>query len=246
MARLKAMMPDAGCRTIANTFNRMHAAYGVTVSKTWVADFLRAHRYEVEGIRRRMKRRVPGPMPRNRIWGADLTGKQDTAGIVHPILGVTDHGTRRLLVLEGLERKNAWTLLGHLFLAIGKFGKPRAVRTDNESMFRSALWRSVLRLAGIRQQLTDPGSPWMNGRIERLFGTLKAKLDWVEVASGAALQAGLGDFRDWYNHVRPHQHLAGWTPVEAWEGVDPYARPVKSVRYFSAWEGLLTGYYLRR
>ena len=30
---------------------------------------------------------------------------------------------------------------------------------------------------GIRHQRTTPGCPWQNGRIERLFGTLKNKLD---------------------------------------------------------------------
>ena len=50
----------------------------------------------------------------------------------------------------------------------------------------------------------------------------------------------------WYNHVRPHQHLCGQTPVEAWDGIDPYARVPKQVRHFNAWDGLLRGLYLRR
>lgn len=86
----------------------------------------------------------------------------------------------------------------------------------------------------------------MNGRVERFFGTSKAKLDLIEVASGLVLRACLGDFGIWYNHVRPHRHLTGWTPVEAWAGVDPYTRVPKSVGLFSAWGGLLTGFHLRR
>ena len=49
------------------------------------------------------------------------------------------------------------------------------------AMFRSVAFRITLWLAGIRHQLTVPGCPWQNGRIERLFGTLKAKLDRIEV-----------------------------------------------------------------
>jgi putative transposase len=56
----------------------------------------------------------------------------------------------------------------------------------------------------------------------------------------------LGDFATWYNHVRPHQHLGGQTPVEAWDGIDPYARKPKQVLFFDSWGGLLTGFYLRR
>jgi len=41
----------------------------------------------------------------------------------------------------------------------------------------SRAFGSVLLLAGIRQQRSDPGCPWQNGRIKRLFGTFKRKLD---------------------------------------------------------------------
>lgn len=245
--RLKALMPDSGCRSVSDTFNRLHAAkHHMTVGKTWVSDFLRAHRYEIEDLRRQMKRRVPGLVPRNQVWGIDLTGKRDQAGIVHPVLGILDHGTRRALALDALGCKNTWTLLGCLFIAIGRFGKPRSIRSDNESMFKNRRWRIVLTLAGIRHQLTDPGCPWMNGRVERFFGTLKEKLNRIDVVSRESLSDCLGDFAVWYNHVRPHRHLHGQTPVEAWNGIDPYADAPKRVSLFIAWGGLLTGFYIRR
>ncbi|MFZ6747230.1 hypothetical protein ACO0LC_28775 [Undibacterium sp. JH2W] len=56
----------------------------------------------------------------------------------------------------------------------------------------------------------------------------------------------LNDFTTWYNFIRPHQHLHGYTPAEVWTGVDPYASAPKSVQYFSAWDSLLIGYYLQR
>ena len=231
--RLGALLADGTCRKIAGLFNRLYAARRkMMVSKTYVNYTLRKHR-------------IPRAIAKNALWALDLTGKGDSAGALHCILGIEDHGTRKLLALQALERKNAWTLLGHLFLAIGRFGKPRALRTDNESMFRSFVFLVILWLAGIRQQFTTPGCPWQNGRIERLFGTLKQKLDRIEVESREALARLLTEFGFWYNAVRPHQHLAGLTPEEAWRGVNPYARAPRAIYWFEAWNGMLTGYYLR-
>jgi len=245
--RLKALMPNAGCRSIANIFNRRFtASRRMRVGKSFVADTIRRHRYEIEILRRKIKHRVPRALPRNLIWGLDLTGKTDEMGKLHMIFGLIDHGSRALLGLMALPNKCSWTLLGHLFLAIGKYGRPRAIRTDNEACFTSRLFRTVLFLLGIRHQRSDPGCPWQNGRIERLFGTLKGKMNWLEVATFEALDLALGEFRFWYNHVRPHQHLGGATPAEAWMGVNPFAAKIKNEYWFEAWDGLLQGYYLRR
>ena len=66
IVRLKALMADAGCRRIADTFNRMHGArHAMTVSKTWVAATVRTRRLEIEERRREWKRRVPKPMQAN-------------------------------------------------------------------------------------------------------------------------------------------------------------------------------------
>ncbi len=85
----------------------------------------------------------------------------------------------------------------------------------------------------------------MNGRVERFFGTLKGKLNAWEVDSLEQLNAALVPFRFWYNHIRPHQHLEERTPAEVWAGIDVYTVKPKKAVWFEAWEGLLTGYYLR-
>jgi transposase InsO family protein len=247
VVRLKALMADAGCRRIADTFNRLHAArHAMTVSKPWVAAAVRKHRIEIEERRREWKRRIPSPMPVNRVWGMDLTGKADLGGRVHPILGIVDHGSRFTVGLQALPDKATIAILRALLDAIERFGKPRAVRTDNEAVFTSRFFRLALWTLGIRHQRTELHCPWQNGRVERFFGTLKEGLDRWQVDGCDQLALALGDFRDWYNHVRPHQHLGGWTPAEAWAGIDPYVVVPKAVSYFSAWDGTLTGFHMRR
>lgn len=247
VVRLKALMAEAGCRRIADTFNRLHAVrHTMTVSKSWVAGTVRKHRLEIEERRRLWKCRIPPGMPANCVWGVDLTGKRDAKGVVHSILGGVDHGTRLALCLRALPDKATVTLLRALLDAIDAYGRPRAIRTDNEAVFTSRLFRAALWLLRIRHQRTALHCPWQNGRVERFFGTLKGKLDGWAVEGGEQLAFALADFRTWYNLVRPHQHLGARTPAEAWAGIDPFAAAPRAATYFSAWDGMLTGYYIRR
>jgi len=245
--RLKALMPLGGCRKIVDCFNRRFGfTRQMTVGKSYVSDTIRKHRYEIQVLRKQIKNAKPKSVPVNWIWGMDLTGKTDSQGRLHMLLGIVEHGSRAVLCLQALRDKSSWTLLGHLFLAIGRYGKPRFVRTDNEAVFTSRVFRLALFLLGIRHQTTDLHCPWQNGRVERFFGSLKSSIDQLAVASFDALNGALGEYRFFYNHVRTHQNLAGATPAEAWAGVDPRVTRFKQEYWFEAWDGLLAGYYLRR
>lgn len=110
--RLKAHMPRAGCRTIADICNRRFAASRqITVGKTFVHETLQRHDYEVQILRRNLKQAKPKDVPRNLIWGLDLTGKTDSNGKLHALLGITDHGSRVLLHLQAMRDKTTGTLL---------------------------------------------------------------------------------------------------------------------------------------
>jgi transposase InsO family protein len=225
---------------------RFERSRQMTVGKTFVSETISKHLYEIQVLRKQIKNARPKPVPLNWVWGMDLTGKVDTQGKLHMLLGIVEHGSRAALCLRALPNKSSWTLLGHLFLAIGQYGKPGHVRTDNESVFCSRLFRFALFTLGIRHQTTDLYCPWQNGRIERFFGTLKERLNLLSVASFEALNQALAEFRFYYNHVRPHQHLGGATPAEAWGGGDPGVGQFKQEYWFEAWDGLLQGYYLLR
>jgi putative transposase len=245
--RLKAVMPQAGCRALAEVFNRRFAARRrMTVGKTFVCELIRQHRYEIDIVRRCIKNARPNPVPKNLVWAVDLTGKTSLDARTHVVLGILEHASRAALWLEALPNKSSWTLILRLLEAIKRHGRPRIVRTDNEAVFTSKAFRFSLLVLGIRHQRTDPGCPWQNGRIERFFGTLKSKLDRLAVNSFEALNGALGEFRFFYNHIRSHQNLAGLTPAEAWTGAAPFAHAPKREYWFEAWDGLLTGYYLRR
>jgi transposase InsO family protein len=245
--RMSALMPNAGCRRIAGSFNRRFAAKRrMTVGKSFVAEVIRRHRYDIGVARRRIKNARPRRVPKNLIWGIDLTGKAALDGKTHAVLAILEHASRAALWLEALEQKSTWTLVQRIVEAIRRYGKPDAVRTDNEPVFTSRVFGLALFVLGIRHQRIDPHCPWQNGRVERFFGTLKEKLDQLAVQSVPVLNALLVEFRFYYNHVRTHQNLGGSTPAEAWAGLDPLAQRFSKEYWFETWDGLLTGYYLRR
>lgn len=185
--RLNALMPHAGCRTIAHTFNRRWAARKqMTVSKTYVADTCRKHQYLVYEARRKLKHRVPRPIPRNRIWGCDLMTKTDRHGQPHLALAIVDHASRACLCLQRLPDKSSLRLLQELVQAVNRYGHPQFLRTDNEAVFTSAWFTWGLRLLGIRHQRTEPGCLWQNGRVERFIGTVKRALSMESIADKEA------------------------------------------------------------
>ncbi len=243
--RLKAHIPNAGCRKIAHVFNRLYSYKGITVGKTYVNDVIRKYHYEILQKRKSMKTMKPRHVPPNLIWGCDLTGKTDTNGKLTMLFGIIEHHSRLNLSLVPLKSKQSIVLVQNLLMAIKKYGKPKIIRTDNESVFTSKLFQFALWILDIKHQRIDLAQPWQNGRIERFFGTLKESLNQWQVASFENLEKSLIQFRFWYNHVRPHQNLGGKTPAEMWNKVDVFSKKYKKKYWFEAWDGLLTGYYLQ-
>jgi putative transposase len=249
-------LPGAGYRTIAHCFNLQQTALQsqqatdsqtemVTVSKTFVAKLLTSQRAALAQARYRARSRGQGRRePIQTTWGVDLTGLPLTDGSSVPVFGIIDHGSRAIVALEPVATYNRLILLGRLLIAMGTVSKPRVVRSDNDAVFKTWLFRAVLRFIGVRQQFTDLGSPWQNGRIERFWRTLKSELQTKAVrsrfngqaiqirmkcASVNAMRSLLDAFRFSYNAHRPHQSLGGATPATVWNGqVDAVRQKLKA------------------
>jgi putative transposase len=259
--RLKRHLPPGtGVRKIAATFNRLHTAphttpqrsHPIRVSKSYVANVLRAHQLSLQRQRTASRSHTPGISPINRTWGIDLTGKQDQQGQSHAILGILDHGSRKLLCLL-ITPKHSQHLAQHLQQATRQHGHPQSIRTDNEACFTSPTFSTALQSANIRHQRINLHSPWQNGRIERLFGTLKQQLNQIQIQSAQQLQSLLDQFKHWYNTVRLHQHLAYQTPQEVWQQqkqqqqqqqqAQTSVKPVTQAppKWWKGWGGQLSG-----
>jgi len=132
---------------------------------------------------------------------------------------VTDAHSRFLLACRIMAERSevVQKAVDELF---GEYGLPLAMRSDNGTPFAStgAAGLSVLSVhwvkLGIRLERIVPGQPQQNGRHERMHGTLKAETTKPPAANLVEQQARFDEFREAYNHHRPHEALGQQLPAE--------------------------------
>jgi transposase InsO family protein len=90
---------------------------------------------------------------------------------------------------------------------------PRYLIRDRDSSY-GVVVRKRIRAMGIRDRPTAARSPWQNGYIERLIGSIRREcLDHVLVLSEPHLRRILSDYADYYNRVRTHLALDKDAPL---------------------------------
>jgi transposase InsO family protein len=89
---------------------------------------------------------------------------------------------------------------------------PRHLLRDRDRSY-GAIVRRRLRAMGIRDHPIAPRSPWQNGHVERLIGSIRREcLDHIVVASEASLRRTLKAYARYYNDVRTHRSLSKAAP----------------------------------
>jgi transposase InsO family protein len=67
---------------------------------------------------------------------------------------------------------------------------------------------------GIRDKPTAPGSPWQNGVVERLIGSIRREcVDHIIVLGEKHLRQVVRSYANYYNSVRTHRYLDKDAPV---------------------------------
>jgi len=81
------------------------------------------------------------------------------------------------------------------------------------------LFERICRRNGIRQLLTKPYSPTTTGKVERWHQTLQDELlnDAGPFSSQEQAQAAVDEWREEYNHRRPHQSLDMACPADKFQ-----------------------------
>ena len=89
---------------------------------------------------------------------------------------------------------------------------PSHLIRDRDGVFGLA-YTNRIRAMGIRDHPTAPRSPWQNGHVERLIGSIRREcLDHLVVFDEGHLRRVLKNYASYYNQVRTHLSLAKNAP----------------------------------
>lgn len=123
------------------------------------------------------------------------------------------HGDRRILHVEVTNHPNAMWLCHALGAAMANDRRCTILVRDNDALF-SAAFRDRIRALGLDDRPTQPASPWQNGHVERLIGSIRREcLDHVIVFGVAHLRRLMEAYAAYYNGDRTHCALVKETPL---------------------------------
>jgi integrase-like protein len=131
---------------------------------------------------------------------------------------VLGHGRRRLLWIAVTRNPTAEWLARQITEAFPWERAPKYLIRDNDRAF-GVPFKARVRAMGIRDRPTSFRSPWQNGYVERLIGSIRRECtDHLIVFNAEHLRRILAKYATYYNEVRTHVSL----------GKDaPCARPIE-------------------
>lgn len=172
--------------------------------------------------RRKGRKKATGtrqPLPRpdsvNQIWSLDFMSDAFTDGRRFRVLAVVDQCSRECLTITADTSMPGLRVVRELDRLIALRGKPKVIVSDNGPELTS---RAVLIWAsenGIDWHYIQPGKPQQNGYTESLNDKIRNEcLNEHWFGSLAEARQIVEDWRQDYNHVRPHSSLGYQTPME--------------------------------
>jgi transposase InsO family protein len=168
---------------------------------------------------RRFERTCP-----NALWQIDIFTFQLKRMYPVYLVGILDDHSRYVAGWGLFRQQNADAVLEVLKGAIGQWGAPREILSDNGRQF--VAWRGetrfqkVLRQQGVQHVRSAPQHPMTLGKIERFWQTIwREFLEEAVFASFADACSRLDHWIHYYNHQRPHQGLDGACPADRFYGI---------------------------
>lgn len=151
----------------------------------------------------------------NHIWSLDFMHDQLANGRRFRVLGIMDQWSRECLTLVADKSMTGLRLVRELDQLIEERGVPQVIVSDNGPELTS---RAVIMWAvahKIEWHYIKPGKPSENGFTESLNGKIRDEClneHWFFSLDEA--RQVIDNWREDYNHVRPHSSLNYQTPME--------------------------------
>jgi putative transposase len=149
------------------------------------------------------------------VWALDYQFDQTADGRILKLLHVVDEFTREALVIECRRRIDADATVAVLDrLAAARGRAPEHIRCDNGPEFTANALRDWCRFQRAGSSYIEPGSPWQNAYVESFGSRIRDELLGVELFSCLTeAQVMIEDWRQDYNHHRPHSSLGMTAPA---------------------------------
>lgn len=152
----------------------------------------------------------------NQVWCSDITFIPVSRGYLY-LVAIMDWATRKVLSWRVSNTMHADFCVDAMNEAIGKYGPPEIMNTDQGSQFTGSDWITALTDARVRISMDGRGRYLDNIFIERLWRSLKYEAVYLQdIADGFAAQSVIDEWMHFYNRDRPHSALGKATPDEAY------------------------------
>ena len=153
--------------------------------------------------------RYERPLPGDRV-------QMDTCKIASGLYQYTSiDDCTRYRVLRLYNRRTAANTLDFLDCVIEEMPFPiQRVQTDRGLEFFAEKVQKKMMEYGIKFRPNKPGSPHLNGKVERSQKTDKTEFYATVDITSENLQDQLAEWQHYYNWLRPHSALKGKTPME--------------------------------
>ncbi len=168
---------------------------------------------------RRFERSLP-----NSLWQIDIFTFQLKRMYRVYLIGILDDHSRFVVGWGLFRQQGAEAVLEVVKGAIGQWGAPRELLSDNGRQF--VAWRGetrfqrVLKQQGVGHVRSAPHHPMTLGKIERFWQTMwREFLCEAVFASFADACQRCEHWIGYYNHQRPHQGLDGACPADRFYGL---------------------------
>jgi putative transposase len=149
------------------------------------------------------------------VWSYDFAMDATEDGRRLKMMPIVDEYSRECLALEterSITAEDVVEVLGRLF---SERSEPAYIRSDNGPEFIAEAIKRWLAVSGVKTLYIEPGAPWENAYSETFISRLRDELLNREVfANLKEAQVLAEDYRDHYNHHRPHGALGYLTPAE--------------------------------